>query len=83
MKYSVLEPSHPQTILTAGIQGLNVHVINYEYKYIYENCVYFLAAMFESLIIKTPLIKSHEMKMGLQTYAIIIPIKFNSNNLNS
>jgi hypothetical protein len=33
----------------------------------------FLAAVLVSLIFKTPLIKKHEMKLGPQNYAVIIP----------
>jgi hypothetical protein len=36
---------------------------------------------------KAPLIKNHEMKLGLQAYAVILPIKtsyikFNNNGIN-
>jgi hypothetical protein len=52
----------------------------------YINLENFSAAVLVSLIIKTPQIKkkSHEMKLRLQNYAVIIPtvkscIKFNKN----
>jgi hypothetical protein len=44
------------------------------------NLEYFSTAMLVSLIFKTPLI-NHEMKLGLQNYAVIMPIKTIASNL--
>jgi len=38
---------------------------------------YFSAVVLVSLIFKTPLIKSHEIKLGLQNYSVVMPIEKN------
>jgi hypothetical protein len=65
------------------------HVINSKYKFKIYKFEYFLAAMLVSIVFKTPLTKYyHEMKLGLQNYAVIMTtenrcITFNTNKLNS